>query len=77
MTSTTIFTYVYYQHTQLFFTTFIKTPHIHENMTIWPHDSTKDTGWGHTREPATAPIGIFLSPLNMNCCTFIIQFPTK
>ena len=44
MPFTTIFTYVYYQNAKHFITTFIKTPHIYENKTIWPHDSTKETG---------------------------------
>ena len=48
-----------------FFTTFIKTPHIYENMKIWPCDSTKETGWVHTGESATAPREIFSSTLNM------------
>ena len=60
-----------------FVTTFIKTPHIYENMTIWPRDYNEETRWGHTGEPETAPREIFLSPLNMHHCTLIMEHPTK
>ena len=77
MTFTTIFTYVYHQHTIVFFPTLIKTPHIYENMTIFPRDSTKDTGWGNTEELRTAPREIFLAFLNMHRRTLLLHRPTK
>ena len=46
-------------------------------MTIWPSNSTKETGWGHTKEPASAPHEIFLSNPNMHSCTLMLQCPTK
>ena len=61
----------------IFFTKFIKTPHVYENMIIWPRNSTKNTGWGNIEVPRTAPRGIFLSPLNIHCRILLIQRPTK
>ena len=46
-------------------------------MKIWPHDSTKETGWGSTKVPEPVPHEIFSSPPNMNCCTLIMQRPEK
>ena len=77
MPFTTIVSYIYYQHAQTFCHNIHKTPHISENMTIWPHDSTKKTGWGHNEEPITDPCEIFSSTLNMHHRTLIIQLPTK
>ena len=72
-----LYIYVSSQYAQYFVTTFIKTPQISENMTIWPRDFTKETRWGHIREPATAPREILLSPINMHIVTLILQGPTK
>ena len=44
---------------EIFVTIFIKAPHISENMTIWPHDSTKYNGWGQIDLPGTAPRELF------------------
>ena len=49
-----------------------KTPHIYENMVIWPHDSTKDTRWKHSGKSATAPCEIFSSPIDMHRHTRIL-----
>ena len=46
-------------------------------MTIWPYNYTKETGWGHTGEPATEPREIFSSPLNMHRSTLIMKRTTK
>ena len=46
-------------------------------MKILPRDSNKESGWGHTREPATSPCEIFSYPLNTHCHTLILQRPTK
>ena len=67
-----MFTSVYHQHAQFVFTTFIKILTISENMKIWPRDSTKETRWGHTGEPAPEPHEIFSSPTNMHRCTLIL-----
>ena len=78
MPFTTIFTYVYHIRTHnCFVTTFIKNPHISENMTIWPRGSTKETRWVPIRGPVTAPCEIFLPPINMHRHTLILQSPTK
>ena len=70
-TFTNIFTYIYHQHTKRFVTTFIKNPHIYEYTIIWLLNSTKETGWGHTKELRSAPHEIFSSPLNMQHHTFL------
>ena len=46
-------------------------------MTIWPRNYTKETGWVHTGEPATAPREKFLYSLNMHWHKIILQLPTK
>ena len=46
-------------------------------MKIWPHDSTKETGWGSTKVPEPVPHEIFSSPPNMHCFTLILKSPTK
>ena len=60
-----------------FVTTFIKTPRIYEKMTIWPRNSTQETGWVNTKEPRTAPPEIFSDHLNMHRRTLLLQRPTK
>ena len=77
MPFTNIFTYIYHQHAKTFVTTFIKTPHISENMTIWSRDSTKDTKWGNTEKPRTSSCKILSNTLNMNRFTRLLQLPTK
>ena len=54
-----------------FFTSFIKTPHISENM-ITPRDFTKNTGWGYS-DNKQHPRELFASPLNTHCRTSIMQ----
>ena len=77
MPFTTIFTYVYHHHAKTIVTTFIKTPHISENVTIWPRNYTKDTWWENTEEPRTIPCEIFSAPLNMHHLTILLKSPTK
>ena len=73
----TIFTYIYHQHLKKIVTIFIKTPHVPENMTIWPRDFTKETGWVNNEEPRTDPREIFLDPLNMHRHTTLLKFTKK
>ena len=77
MPFTTIVLYIYYQHAQTFFHNIHKTPHISENMTIWPRNSTKETGWGNIEVPITAPREILLSPFNIHPSILILKRPTK
>ena len=69
--------YVYHQHAKHFVPTFIKTPHVSENMTIWPCGSFEETILGNTKEPRTVPNEIFLDTLNMRHRTILLQRPTK
>ena len=46
-------------------------------MKFWPHNSTKETRWVHTREPADALREIFFCHLNMHYRTAIVQHPKK
>ena len=77
MPFTTIFTYVYHQHAQIF------CHNIHKNSShLWKHDNLATWLYQrdrmvHTREPETAPHEIFLSHLNMHRRTNIIQRPIK
>ena len=77
MTFTTIFTYAYHQHAKHFVTKFIKTPHIYENIAIWPRDYTKETVWGNIKEPRTTFREIFLDTLSMPWITLLLKRPTK
>ena len=64
--------------TQIFLVTiFIKTPHIYENMTIWPRGFTEETVWGNTEESRTTPHEIFSNTLNMHRRILLIHRPTK
>ena len=61
----------------IFFTKFIKTPHVYENMKIWPRNSTKETGWGNNEEPGNESHEMFSYPLNMPRFTLLPQRATK
>ena len=46
-------------------------------MTILPRNSIKETGWGNTKEPRTAPREVFLDTINMHRCILLLQLNTK
>ena len=46
-------------------------------MTIWPHDSTKETGWRNTEEPRTSCSEIFSTTNNIPRITRLLQIPIK
>ena len=47
-------------------------------MTIWKHNSTKETGWGHCEEPEPhTPHVMYLLFPNMHLRILIIQSPKK
>ena len=77
MPYTTIFTHIYQQQAKHFVTTFMKTPHIYEKMTIWPRNSTKETVWVNTEESRTVPCEIFSAPIDMHCFTLLLQCPKQ
>ena len=74
MDFTTFYTYIYHKHTNTFFTSFTKSPHIYENTTT-PHDFTKNTGWGRSdnkkypREFFALPLITHLRTITMHCST--------
>ena len=75
MDFTTFYTYIYHKHTNTFFTSFTKSPHIYENTTT-PHDFTKNTGWVCANNNK-CPRELFESPLNTHFRTSTLQFHTK
>ena len=77
MPITTICMYAYHHHAKAFVTTFIKTPHICENMKIWPHVYTKETGWVNINKPGTTPCELLSAPPYMHRRKIILQCPTK
>ena len=77
MSFNTIFTYVYHTYAQTFCHNIYKNSSQSQKMTIWPHSSTKETGWGHIGETETALCEILLYTLSMHRRTVIIKCTKK
>ena len=67
-------TYVYHHNAHFFVTNLYKLLTISEFMKIWPHNSTKETGWGDCNQPKPTTCEILLPLLT---CTIVQLFWKK